>query len=318
MSVSPIAPPVLDPAVIGIALEAAPKRNKATDAAVTFLLSDNPKKRKDALDHLVAICRLARANYKRRDGGRLYLWDEWSELAVQFQPDDIGSKSGRENTEQSRLRDWIQFWILKKLARYHGRPAAEIEEAAANGKFRKLGLWCIIALRREIARLYPEDGVFTRVCGLLNESYETDDGETGELANAVTGPPINVNASFDPKDLMWIVNDYRHEFDRLRVTEVATEILRGLRLPKGETTRNVAARLGVGVRQARNRIRQCYEILRFNRDRPAVKKLYEALDYAAVPNHARYALAVKKSQIDGPLLKEEPEETEDIMPDEAV
>jgi hypothetical protein len=264
--------------------------------------SDDLKAQADALGVLVAICYKACQGYKRKDGGKLFLWDVWPEYSVQFNaPEpaddaplidlDIGSKSRRENTNHHRLREWIELWVLRRVAAYLDKSDEEIQAAAADGEFR-LGWRCVLALRKKVARSYPKDGHFNRVCVSLDRSYaapDVKDGEDTSLVANVVGPDLNLDPDCDPHSLTWLVDDpidgYRHEFDRLGVTDVLTEILRGLTLDAGADTKNVAALSGVSERQARNQIDRCYEILYANRDRPAIKELHAALD-----THPHYEL----------------------------
>jgi hypothetical protein len=280
----------------------------------------------DALNDLVAICYKACQSYKRADGGQgqLYLWDPWSELSVQFNrkpqiedhdvennrnedvEDNEGndvednyerapeSRSGRENTKHHRLRDWIELWILRELARYLDKSDHEIQAEAAGDAIRYLARRCVLALVQEVTRSYPEDDVFPRICVSLDEPTIAADGNASSLIDAVVGTPLN-----DSHDLLRIVDpssihNCHHEFDRLGITDVLTEIIRGLRLERGDTTRNVAALSRVGKKQARNRIKRCYKTLKVNRRNPAVRALRDAL--LRGPNHAHYELAVEESE----------------------
>jgi hypothetical protein len=274
-----------------------PAPDETTAAVVRLLTTTDIEESAKAFDQLIGICYTACVSYRGRSGRRLYFWDQWPEYAAHFEEGTIGSKSGRENNEHTRLREWIQIWLVEELAPHRGKSVADIEDAAANGEFQYLGRRCQLAFRQAVARQIPKDKFYPRVCVQLNRSYATDDGDDdGQLIDAVTGPPINVKSNFDPRDLLWIFDEYRHEFDRLGVHDVMFEVLHGLALKKGETARNVAAKLGVGVRQARNRIKRCYETLKANCDRPAVQELYKALTFASVPNHARYELAVVEAK----------------------
>jgi hypothetical protein len=266
----------------------------------TITDADGLKAQTDALGDLIGICYSACMKYRSKLGNQLFLWDAWPEYFVQLaEPEgdeDDGDiepvrKSRRENTQHHRLRDWILMWILRRLAPYLDKNDEEIQEAAAANKFRYLSRRCVLALRQKVARSYPKDGQFNRVCVSLDQSYvasDVQDGEDTSLLANVVGPDLNLDANFDPQCLTWIVDEYRHEFDRLGVTEVLTEILRGLTLETGAATKNTAALSDVGDRQARNQIARCCEILFVNRDLPGVKKLYAALDRAG--SHHGYEL----------------------------
>jgi hypothetical protein len=306
MSLAVHVPPPFPPPILTDPVPSSTPTDAMTLAVLKYLAAmqtQDLKAQADALGVLVGICYKACQGYKRRDGGALFLWDDWPEYSVQFnappEPDDdelvicldIGSKSRRENTNHHRLREWIELWVLRRVAAYLDKSDEEIQAAAANGEFR-LGWRCVLALRKKVARSYPKDGQFNRVCVSLDRSYaapDVKDGEDTSLVANVVGSDLNLDPDCDPHSLTWIVDDpidgYRHEFDRLGVTDVLTEILRGLTLEAGADTKNVAALSGVSERQARNQIDRCCEILYANRDRPAIKELYAVLD-----THPHYEL----------------------------
>jgi hypothetical protein len=207
---------------------------------------------------------------------------------VGFNDRAIGSKSGRENTEHHRLRDWIVEWVLKQLAPYHGKPDDEIQEAAALGKFRYLARRCVLALRKKIVRSYPKDRIFHRACVSLDQSYITDDEDDARLVDVLVGPPLV------PKDLLQVVDDSRADLEHICDFNVVRELIVGYidGVKKGETTRRVAIRLGVGERQARNIIKRCHQALAAAN---AFKQIHDVLNQAGDPLTHAHAQLLEQS-----------------------
>jgi hypothetical protein len=290
--VSPV-PPLLPPDP--------PKLLDATTlACVRYLAamrSDDLMAQVDSLNAIIAICYAACTRYRSKAGKQLFLWDEWPGYSVQFGPereteDDESAhpaadllpsrrgRSRRENTNHHRLRDWVQLYVLEQLAKYLDKSEDVIQDAASKGYFRYLPRRCVLAFRQKVIRSYPKDGQFNRVCVSLDSPYVAPDGEDTSLLANLVGPPINLDYDFLP-----VVTDPDNhaEFQRLGISEVLEEVVRDLGTDvepakKGDTVRRVAARLGVGERQARNRIKKCFRILKANRRDPAVREFFDAVN----------------------------------------
>jgi hypothetical protein len=304
MSIASHFPPIPPPILIEPPVPATPT-DQTTLAVLRYLATmraqvtcaEDLKEQTDALEHLVRICQCFCRG--------LYLWNgsqgvnevQWAE----------SQGRGRDVV----VREWIEDWILAQLAQCD-RTDDEIQAAAIRDEFRWLGVHCRQALIKEIRDRTPKDGLFPRVAVSLSHSYDDDDPDTDLLSDFVTGPALNLDDTRDPGDPLRVVEDNRPEFERLGVYEVLHELVRGRSLENDETSR-VAAKLGLGERQARNRIAECREIMKVAADsgcvgrrtlpweireqievhESGVKKLFRALSYAS--NHTRHELGIAES-----------------------
>jgi hypothetical protein len=155
MSVHITTPPIIIPPP---ALKVPPGlRDATTTAALRFLLADSSMlKQADAFDYLVAICWAATRPY--------FLRDRQGSVTVENTPqfDNVrGERTGynirKEGTASETTRRWIQEWLLNILAPYRGVPEADIVAAADAGKFRYLGLWCLMRLKTIVYRQHKRE-----------------------------------------------------------------------------------------------------------------------------------------------------------------
>jgi hypothetical protein len=305
VSISPIPPP--DPPLIPPDPSAQPEPfDQTTLACLRYypaMRGDDLMAQADSFNAIVAICYAACSRYRSKAGHQLFFRDDWPsynvhipEPAIEVAPTHLlaadllpcvrRGRSRRENTNHDRLRDWIVLYVLNRLAPYLDKIDEEIQQAAADGKFHYLPRLCVLAFRKKVARSFPKDGEFHRVSVSLDTPYvatDPQDGEDNSLVANLLGPDLNLDFDFDPHALLPIVTepDNHAEFERLGVSDVLEEVVRDLGTnvgptKKGDTVRRVAARLGVGERQARNRIKSCFRILEANRREPAVREFFDA------------------------------------------
>jgi hypothetical protein len=154
----------------------------------------------NALDHLVRICygwTLAMRNKKTGAfEGRYFLRDRYGSLKVEETP-QFSNKDGRrtgynvreEGTTNAATIAWVQEWLLRFLARYHGKSSQEINAVADTGKFRYLGLWCRVALKNLVYRQQKREKK-DRLTGFSTASESVGTSELGAGSSLRTHVPF--------------------------------------------------------------------------------------------------------------------------------
>jgi hypothetical protein len=135
-----------------------------------------------------------------------------------------------DNPILENKRQFIELWLLKRLRPWLDKSDREIQEAAAGGTFRKLGLQCRSALKDEIERR----GAQKRTCKAeisLSEPVGQDENDDPLLVDdfiGIDGPcgSLGHYASLEPAELASNIEEHRGDLkealgDRLMDTLVA-------------------------------------------------------------------------------------------------
>jgi hypothetical protein len=273
--------PVLLPAPVVLPHVALTPHDATTKAALRYLDAERTaangsgpdhREHADAFDHLVAICfRWTKALRNKKTGkaeGQYFLRDRHGSLKVEktekaseqcFTYSDIdGSRTTyarKEGEAHDVTRQWIQEWLLDFLARYHGKPEHEISAAADAGKFRYLGLWCRLALKKAVYRQRKREA---------KEEFTGHQTATENIGTNEMGFPSPLRAHL-PFDQIsdGIYNAHRVVLANaaaLRELDLLTGMLAYLSVAEhitephfeGRVTRAIAKMLGVSEKAARN------------------------------------------------------------------
>lgn len=187
-------------------VELEPQRDTATQAVIRYLTSSDVPERGDAFDDLVALCYGWTKKMRNKQTGvmepRYFLRDRHGSLKVEptepeqcFTYSDLDGKRTdytirNEGDALNVTRLWVQSWILNFLTPYHNQTPDQILAAADSGKFRYLGLWCRMALKKLVYRQQKREAK-EQFAGHTTVTENLGTSEMGASSSLRTHMPFN-------------------------------------------------------------------------------------------------------------------------------
>jgi hypothetical protein len=270
----------------------------------------------DAFDHLVHICLRAKKKLfiVPLDQGNRMVWDEKTFAKMK----DSGQKIYHDDKRSQTTKEWVQEFVLKFLAPFRNATPEEVLEAAAQGKFRYMGRMCRLRMIDEVRHQTTAKNMELFLGGIEEEpepklldpenqdsaaeselyDLETRDRQVGDQKRVRHNHPhdwigqspedaarssLGYSPTFTEDELKQVLQDNRAAYESVlgkRLFIVFQVVCQAYfdGLSEGDTTKAVAERLRVQIRQAqRYRDQLCKKMADTRKVSDAIQELHGLL-----------------------------------------